>query len=113
MTDFNRGLPSLVIPSGQTSSNILVARTQYQDAFSLGIVAPATLDLATDYNIYVTNDPDAVSPTWGLFLEETTPPAGDAATLIGVLAFAAFKIVATVAVGGDRTFQMSKRVTIQ
>lgn len=112
MSDWTRKLPSLTILDGETDSNVLRAATQYQDAHMLGLVAPATLDVG-QFDIYVTNDPDAVSPVWGLFLEETTPPQGDAATLIGVLAFAAFKIVASVAVDADRTFQVTKRIRTQ
>lgn len=98
---------NIVIANGQTSSNVISAAEQYEDASTIGIEAPGTL--AETVNIHVSNDGTNFS-TLNDGVTTVAAPAAGVACAYPVFPWKYFKLVATGAVAASRTFKLSKSV---
>lgn len=115
-------LPDLVIPNGQTESNVLLSAglqagsmvttgDGYRDADSIGINAPDTLPETVTVHVD-TSEPGATNFN-PLFRggADVTVPAGKHTT-IDLISFKALKLVAGAAVGAERRFRVNKSVWV-
>jgi hypothetical protein len=102
----------LVIPNGQTDSNIIYATRDFQDADGITIFSPAVMPETV--TVYVSpvgepNSPPSASDFRALQTAnaDQTLAAGKAETII-LLPYKAIKVVASAAVAADRTFNVNK-----
>lgn len=114
-------LPDIVIPAGQTYSQIINSANIYSDAAALYIQSPATLPETV--KIYVHASP-AVNSTsdanWvplesylsGALADVTVPSAGKGRVYSELVACGSFMLVASTAVAATRTFLYGKYYTI-
>jgi hypothetical protein len=108
---FDSLLPSLVILSGATVSNILNAKEHYGDAVGITIQSPGTLDAGT-YSIQVSSD-GVTFATWqeGATLADVAVPAVNKATMYETLVGFMYIRLAGPTAAADRTFKVSKHWT--
>ncbi len=115
MSGFQAAGVPVTIANGQTSSPWILARTVYQDAVAIALMAPVGLVVATP-DIEVSHNPEDTVPIvymlqiGDVFADASPPPAGKARVYLDITAFAGFRITAGSAVTGDQTYQMSKQV---
>lgn len=115
-------LPDLVIPNGQTESNVLLAHglvvgsmvttgDGFRDADSITIHPPDTLPETVTVHVD-SSEPGATnfSPLQRGGVDVTVP-AGKATT-VELISFKAMKLVASGATGGIRTFKVNKAVWV-
>lgn len=104
------------ILTGQTQS-APVSASAFHDAAAVGIISPATLPETV--RIQVHYNPDALSgdPAWVDLVDSggtniETGAAGKAKWYTELPSFGAFRLVAAVAVGGNRSFWVTKTFTV-
>lgn len=114
-------LPDLVIPSGQTDSNVLLATGRptapamatsgdgFRDADSITISAPDTLPETV--TVHVDTDESAVNFNPLFRGADVTIGAGKAVT-IDLISFRALKLVAGAGVAAERRFEVNKAVWV-
>ena len=114
MSIFNTGDVDLTIPINTDVSNIIKAREVYDDAASISLLAPATLDGVT-FTLQVTDDFDATTSSTWRTLQVNDPPtdinppaAGKARTYYDLPTYAAFRIKASGNVAAARTWALIK-----
>jgi hypothetical protein len=105
-THMQAKVPDLVIPIGQTSSNVLPMDTDGFDAVGWTIVSPAALPETVQIQVSV----DGV--TYGVLNDGVgaiiAPVAGNARYYTEIRACKYWKLVATGAVAAQRTFNVMK-----
>lgn len=97
----------LIIPDGQTLSNIILAREQYADADSIGMIAPLTITGGGTITIEVSDDERATAASiWRTlqigdpYADANPPPAAKARTYYELPTYAAFRLKASVVISG-------------
>lgn len=110
---FTNQLPSAIIANGATISNVFI-KAEYEDAVSIFIYSPAVL--AEAVTIQVSDDPtgNGTFVTWqdDSAVDVPSPGAGKGRGYFELAAVGAFRLVAGSAVGGQRTFKLTKSWTI-
>lgn len=105
-THMQAKLPDLVIASGQTSSNVIDMDTQGFDGVGFTIVSPAALPETVQIQVSV----DGI--TYGILNDGVgaiiAPIAGNARYYTEIRACKSWKLVATGATAGTRTFNVMK-----
>jgi hypothetical protein len=109
-------LPDLVIPNGDTFSNILNAWNMYGDAAGIFLYALAT-NAVGPFVIQVCNDTSATAAsTWFSWAtpdgDIVAPAAGKAGFFDGLVSAGSIRIAAASAVTGNQTFRVTKHATI-
>jgi hypothetical protein len=115
VTRFFARIADLVIANGGTSSNVLNANRDFQDAVGLTLYSSGAAYGET-YKIQVHNDPDATAAStgWCDWVDDTgtaiaTPAINTARTIINLQNVGAIKILANGAVAAARTWKVSKQ----
>ena len=109
MSTWQQKIDPLVIPNGTADSNALVL-DQYEDAVSIGILAPAALDAFT----FTFEVSDIIGGTWrtlevGDSPADAVPPlAGKARRYVDLSNFPTFRIHSSANVAAERTWEVIK-----
>lgn len=115
VTRFFARIADLVIANGGTSSNVLNANRDFQDAVAITLYSSGAA-YAETYKIQVHNDPDATAAStgWCDLVDDTstaiaTPAINTARTYFNLPPVGAIKILANGAVGAARTWKVTKQ----